>query len=215
MNALKLLGAVLIVSVANVPQSATAGGWYAGLDVGLSEADAEISSLFGVAATTDDADASSSGFRLRFGYQFIRYIAVEVGYADFGDFDYEFEPTTCPVSDPAPCPFRTTTSMSGVQVDAVGTLPIGERWSINGRVGWARTSVKNSELATAGIDRSTTKDGFHVGIGAGYRLNDHWDLLFDYTKYEQLDLGLDLGGAYGSYDFGDARLTSLGINYRW
>lgn len=49
--------------------------------------------------------------------------------------------------------------------------------------------VKNSELAIAGIDDSTSKHGFRVGIGVGY--------------------------AFGHCDFGDTRLTPHGINYRW
>jgi OmpA-OmpF porin, OOP family len=215
MKTLELLGAALVASVAWVQPSAAAGGWYAGFDAGLSEADAEISEVFIGAPATDDADASSTGFRVRFGYQFARYIAAEIGYADFGDFDYEFDPDTCPVGGPDPCPFNATTSISGLQVNAVGTLPLGDRWTINARAGWSRLRVKHSELATVGIDNSTTKDGFHVGIGVGYAVSEHWDVLLDYTKYEQLDLGLSLGGAFGYYDFGDTRLTSLGVNYRW
>lgn len=56
-----------------------------------------------------------------------------------------------------------------------------------------------------------TKDGLQVGIGAGFRINDHRELLVDYTKYEQLYFGPTLG----DYDFADTRLTSLGVNYRW
>jgi OOP family OmpA-OmpF porin len=212
---LKLPGAVLLAGIACLPQSAIARGWYAGLDAGLSEADAEISEAFIGAPVTDDADASSSGIRVRFGYQFARFFAAEIGYADFGDFDYDFEPDTCPVGGPEPCPFSATTSISGIMINAVGTLPLGDRWTLNGRAGWSRMRVKNRELGTSGIDDSTRKDGFQVGIGVGYRVNEHWELLLDYTKFEQLDLGLNLGGAFGYYDFGDTRLTSLGLNYRW
>jgi OmpA-OmpF porin, OOP family len=210
---LKLPGLVLLASLACLSQSALARGWYAGLDVGLSEADAEIPEFFVGAPGTDDADASSTGIRVRFGYQFARYIAAEIGYADFGDFDYEFEPATCP--GPNPCRFNATTSISGIMINAVGTLPLGDRWTLNGRAGWAQVRVKNSELDTSGVGDSTRKGGFQVGIGVGYRVNEHWELLLDYTKYENFDVGLPLGGPIGYYDFGDARLTSLGVNYRW
>lgn len=202
MRPIELLRAVLLAGAAILAQSANArGSWYAGLDVGLSEADVEISLFTTGVPEIDDSDASSTGVRVRAGYQFSRYVAVEIGYADFGDFDYEFEPA-----------LRATTSLTGFIGNVVGTLPLGRRWTVNGRVGLFRMRVKNSELG--GADESRTKDGLQVGIGAGFRVNDHWELLLDYTKYEQLYFGPALG-TFGDYDFGDTRLTSLGVNYRW
>jgi hypothetical protein len=46
-------------------------------------------------------------------------------------------------------------------------------------------------------------------------LNEHWELLLDYTQHEQLDFGVTFAGSLGFYDFGDTRLTSPGVNYRW
>jgi OOP family OmpA-OmpF porin len=199
MRPIKLLGVVLLAGAAILAQPVNArGSWFAGLDAGLSEADAENSQFNTGDVDIADADASSTGVRVRFGYRFSRYVAVEVGYADFGDFEYEFEPSR-----------RATTSLRGFFGNVVGTLPLGRRWSINGRVGLFRMRVKNSELG--GTDESKTKDGLQVGIGAGFRVNDHWELLLDYTKHEQLYFGPSLG----DYDFGDTRLTSLGVNYRW
>jgi hypothetical protein len=55
----------------------------------------------------------------------------------------------------------------------------------------------------------------NYGIGAGYRFNEHWEVMLDYSGFEQMDFGLTLGGAFGVYDLGETTLTSLGVNYRW
>jgi opacity protein-like surface antigen len=201
MKPIKLLGAALLAGAAILVQPANArGSWYAGLDAGLSEADAEISLFTTGNPGIDDADASSTGVRLRVGYQFWRYIAAEIGYADFGDFEYQLGTGS-----------RVTTSLSGFVSNVVGTLPLGRRWTINGRVGWFRMRVKSMAFVSAQTDESRTRAGLQVGIGAGFRVDDHWELLLDYTKFEQLYFGPTLG----NLDFGDTRLTSLGVNYRW
>ena len=54
-------------------------------------------------------------------------------------------------------------------------------------------------------------------LGAGLKLDEHWQFLLDYSSYEQLDFGLgaNLSGEFGSYDVGDTTLISIGINYHW
>ena len=59
-----------------------------------SEAKIDEYVLFG--ATTARASDTTTGWRLRGGYQFSRFFALEVAYVDFGDVDYHFDPDDCP-----------------------------------------------------------------------------------------------------------------------
>lgn len=205
----------LLAAVAGLPQIARAqDGWYAGLDFGQSGADAEITE-FVVGNPAAQDEGSDTGFRVRGGYQFSRYFAAEAGYVDFGDFEFDFDPAFCPIGVPEPCPFSTRTSIDGFFANLIGRLPIGDRWALYAHLGWFRLSVKTGELGAGGIDETGDMDGLQSGLSVGYHLADHWELLLDYSKFEQFDLGLGLGGGVGVFSFGDTQLTSLGINYHW
>jgi len=215
MNPTKLLAVALLAGIAGLPQIVRAqNGWYAGLDVGKSEADASITE-FVVGNPAAQDEGSDTGFRLRFGYQFSRYLSAEAGYVDFGDFEFDFDPQFCPIGVPEPCPFSTRTSISGFVTNVIGRLPLGSSWTIYARLGWFRLRVDTGEVGPGGINATGDMDGLHSAIGVGYHLTDHWELLLDYSKFEEFDLGLTVGGALGAFSFGDTRLTSLGVNYRW
>jgi len=213
MRPVRILAVVLLAGFASFPQVSHAQfNWYAGLDIGQSKADASIAEFqFNTAALQDDG--SDTGFRLRVGYEFGRFFAAEIGYADFGDFVFDFDPGFCPGGAPQPCPFSARTSIDGFVTNGVGRLPIGEHWAIYARLGWFSLRVKTRVPGI--VDDSENMDGLQTGLGVSYRAGDHWELLLDYTKFEQVDLGLTVGGGVGVFSFGDTELTSLGLNYRW
>jgi hypothetical protein len=215
MNRSKMLAATLFACLPLLAHAES--GWYLGLDAGSSKADAEIQEYVLFGGTTAEDSGRSSGYTLRGGYRFWRFFALEVGYADFGDFEYSFDPDDCPRGDPGPCPFSVSTSFSGFTASMVGTVPLGDRWSVHARVGMFEMKATSRQLAGGDIQDSNKEAGLQFGVGAGLKLDEHWQFLLDYSTYEQLDLGFgyNASGEFGTYDLGDTTFTSIGINYRW
>jgi hypothetical protein len=214
MNRSKFLAAALL---AWLPLGAHAKGWYVGLEAGRTEADAKIEEhLIGGGVTAEDS-GTSSGINLSAGYQFGRFFGMELSYADFGDYEYSFDPDDCPFGNPGPCPFSVSTSFTGFAFSLVGIVPVGERWSLHGRFGVYNMKADSRELAGADLRDSSHEEGFKFGLGAGLKLDEHWQFLLDYSSYQQLDFGLasNVVGDFGTYDVGDTTLLAIGINYHW
>jgi OOP family OmpA-OmpF porin len=213
MRTTKLLIATLTLILPALGQAQS--GWYAGLDVGSAKSDTQIEEYFLFGGTTDRGSGSTTGFRVHGGYQFGRYFAIDLSYVDFGQFSSHFDPNDCPFGAPGPCPFDVRTSINGFIGSLVGILPMGDHWFMNARLGVGTIRVKTDEIGGAGLGGDTTNSGFHYGIGGGYRFNEHWEFVLDYSGYDQEDLGLTLGGDFGAYNLGETTLTSVGVSYRW
>ena len=211
MKTTKLLGALALI----LPAMAHGQGFYVGLDVGEARSDAKISEHV-LTATTARSSVSSTAFRLRGGYQFRRFFALEAAYVDFGEIESHFDPDDCPNGAPGPCPFDARTSGSGIFVSVVGVLPIGDHWYLNARAGWGKIDFELDELGGGGLEADEENTAFNYGISGGYRFNDHWSVMLDYSEYNQQDfLDSSLEGAFGVYDLGETSVTSLGVSYRW
>lgn len=198
-----------------LPAMAHASGWYAGLDVGSAQSEAKIDEYILLGDTTARASDTQMGWRVRGGYQFGRFFALEVAYVDFGEVEYHFDPDDCPFGAPGPCPFNVRTSINGFVGTLRGIVPIGDHWFLDVRLGYGKASVDSDEIGGAAINASNDNDAFHYGIGGGYRLSEHWEILLDYSEYNQEDLGDTLTGDSGSYNLGEISVTSLGVSYRW
>jgi hypothetical protein len=198
-----------------LPLTSQAQGWYAGLDVGTARSDAVISENLILAASTARSTDTTTAFRLRGGYQFGRFFALEIAYVDFGELKSHFDPDECLFGAPGPCPLDVRTSMSGLVGTLRGVVPIGDHWYVDARAGWGKLDVDIDQLGSEELDTSIENPVFHYGIGGGYRFNDHWEIALDYSEYNQEDWGLTLGGAFGVYDLGETSVTSLGVGYRW
>ena len=68
-----------------LPAMANAGSWYAGLDVGSANSDATFNEYGFFGDTTARGNDTTTGWRLRGGYQFGRFFALELAYVDFGE----------------------------------------------------------------------------------------------------------------------------------
>jgi OOP family OmpA-OmpF porin len=212
MKQTKLLAAVALM----LPAMAHGQGFFVGFDVGDARSDAKIDEHDFLGATTARSNGSDTGFRLRGGFQIGRFFALEAAYVDFGETESHFEPDDCPNGAPGPCPFGVRTSISGIMFSAVGVLPIGEHWYLDGRLGWGKLDVDAHEIGGAGLDANIENPAFSYGIGGGYRFNEHWGVALDYSEYNQQDIFEDtLEGDFGSYNLGETTLTSLGVSYRF
>jgi OOP family OmpA-OmpF porin len=197
------------------PLASHAQGWYAGLDAGSARTDSVIDEHFLLDDTTARASGTTTGFRLRGGYQFGRFFALEVAYVDFGEFKNHFEPDDCPAGAPGPCPLDVRTSINGLMATLRGILPIGDHWFIDTRLGWGKLDVDADQVGGSDLENSIENPAFHYGIGGGYRFDEHWAVALDFSEYNQEDLGLTLAGSFGIYDLGETSVTSIGVAYRW
>jgi len=138
-----LLSLAAFAVIASAPAAAQDPGWYLGASVGRSKAkidDARITDgllAAGIATTGIQDRNRDTGYKVFTGYQFNRYFAVEGGYFDLGKFG--FTATTLP-----PGTLDGSISLRGLNLDAVGFVPITSKFSAFGRAGLAYAQAKDS-----------------------------------------------------------------------
>jgi OmpA-OmpF porin, OOP family len=161
------------------------------------------------------------GGRLAAGYRLTDFIAVELGYTQFGKFGvgYQFEKRTGLI--PAQRFFTGSgqQKLDGVTLDLVGTIPITGPLSAQARVGVIATNLRYSEdqtflnQGTTSFSATERQTRLHLGIGAAYRVNKTFDVTLDYTRAQ------DVGNKFQWTEDGNGRLSygliALGVRYRF
>lgn len=185
-------------------------GWYAGANVGQSRAkidDERISrNLLGSGFTSisindDDRD---TGYKIFGGYQFNKNFALEGGYFDLGKFG--FTATTVPAGE-----LNGNIKLKGLNLDAVGILPITEKFSAFGRVGVNYAEAKDSFTGTGAVrvtnpNPSKRDTNYKFGLGVQYALTESLAVRAEVERYR-------INDAVGNK--GDIDLISAGLVYRF
>lgn len=166
-------------------------GWYGGANIGRSATnidDPRITS--GLAAgglgTSSISDRDrSTGFKLYGGYQFHRNFALEGGYFDLGKFGYTAN--TIPTGT-----LDGNIKLKGFNLDAVGILPITERFSALGRVGLNYAQARDSFTGTGAVNVTNpnpSKSGtnYKLGVGLQYAFTDALGLRAEVERYRVND----------------------------
>lgn len=185
-------------------------GWYGGANLGQSNAsidDARISNDLlgsGLATTSIDDDDRDRGFKLFGGYQVNKYFAVEAGYFDLGQFG--FVANTVPTGS-----LSGDIKIRGLNLDAVGTLPITEKFSAFGRLGVAYAHTDGSFVGTGAVNvlnpsPSARDTNLKVGLGVQYAFTEALSLRAEIERYR-------INDAVGNK--GDVDLASIGLVYRF
>lgn len=207
---LSLVVMAAIISPYSVADDLSDAGWYVGGNVGQSNAkiaDQRIInglSASGFSTTSINNNDTDIVYKLFGGYQFNPYFALEGGYFNLGKFG--FTANTVPAGT-----LNGNIRLQGLSMDAVGTLPITQKFSAFGRVG---------------LDYAQAQDSFS-GSGAVYPLNPNpskWDTNYDfgvglqYALTESIALRAE-GERYRINDavgnMGDIDVYSLGLIYRF
>jgi OOP family OmpA-OmpF porin len=157
-------------------------------------------------STLDDSD---TGFGLAGGYQLNDHFALEFAYVDLGSIDYRATATATDGVNDADAEVGLSTSADGPVLSALGILPIGERFSVFGRVGFSLLSAEGKlRVALDGdsqrASQSSQKSDLMFGAGAEFSLARHFAIRLAWDRY------LDVGTRDVTGDT-DADLFTLGL----
>jgi OmpA-OmpF porin, OOP family len=173
---MKNINNALALAVTLVALSAHAEGLYVGGNLGSSHYKGDdIGGL--------STDRSDTGLKLYGGYGITPNVAVETGYARIGKFKSA----------------AGDVKASGLFVDAVGILPLGNGFSALGRAGLFNGKLDSS---LAGSDRGTS---LKIGAGVQYDLATNVGLRGEWERYRFDALNTKT----------NADVYSLGVNYRF
>jgi OmpA-OmpF porin, OOP family len=207
------MGLAILAALATVNSSAAFAaepGWYGGLNIGQTRSkidEAKIMSNLlanGLATTAISSDNRDTGFKVFGGYQFNRYLALEGGYFDLGQFS--FTANTLPLGS-----LSGNIKLQGMNLDVVGTLPLTERFSAFARVGANAAKAKDTFGGTGLVivsNRNPSKRETNMKFGGGlqYQFSDALTMRAEVERYRVND-------AVGSR--GDVDMTSIGLVYQF
>lgn len=126
------------------------------------------------------------------GFAFNDYFATELAYVDPQEADQRFEDVDG----------RVAVDSDGVIVSAIASLPLHERWSIFGKIGWtayhARQIVENDgERETV----SESEDDLAWGLGTAVKIGRLWSLQLEYETVEVSEGAFDTVTVSGTVRF--------------
>lgn len=211
MKVLRTVGALGIAGFAAVNASsalAAEAGWYGGASLGQSRAkihNERIAAGLGASGLTMDsisADNRDLGFKLFAGHKFNPNFALEGGYFNLGEFG--FTATTTPAGT-----YTGAIKFQGLNLDALGILPLTDRFSVFGRVGLTYTEGKNNYSSTGAVTVSDPNPkkrdaNYKLGLGVQYDLTESLGVRGEWERYRVNDaIGND----------GDVDMYLLGLVY--
>jgi OOP family OmpA-OmpF porin len=149
------------------------GGWYLGAGAGQSNARDSCPSQIPVGVSCDDTSTAYSVFG---GYMFNRYIGAELGYAYLGE-------TSAFASG-----ITETIKVQGLELLAVGAIPINPHFEIYGKVGVFFWDLKDSCTGiscTYGSQNETGSD-LTYALGAQFNFSRNYGMRLQYQRYQDV-----------------------------
>lgn len=203
---LGLMGCVVICSAFAADDTF----WYMGGNIGQSKAkidDARIATQIPGTASISD-DNKGNAFKLFGGYQFNKNFAVEGGYFNLGEFGY----TASTVPPVAAGTLNGKIKLQGLNLDAVGMLPLADKFSVFGRFGLQYAQAKDTFSGTgivatpANPNPSKNALNYKAGVGAQYDFNQSLGMRVEAERYRIND---------AINNKGDINMYSVGLVYRF
>jgi OOP family OmpA-OmpF porin len=181
-----------------------------GRNIGQSKAtidDSRIAgSLAGFNSTSINDDNHDTGHKLFVGYKLNKNIALEGGYFNLGKFGFTAT-TVLPAGT-----LSGNIKLDGLNLDAVGILPINEKFSMFGRIGINYAEAKDKFTTTGSVPEQTNLNPSRkqldpkVGLGLQYNFTKSIGIRAEAERYRVDD-------AVGNR--GDIDLFSVGVVYRF
>lgn len=175
----------------------------ASIDLEKSETDAALTGA-GVTGLSSSVDENDTYYGLSLGYALNANFAIEAGYVDFGDARYRASFTGGNAN--------ARVEAHGWALSVLGILPLGDQFSVFGRLGGIQSKVEIDVDATgpggSASGRASDREWSALyGVGAGYAITPQIGVRAEYTRYDKL--GGDNTGE------GDVDTWSLGMTYRF
>lgn len=158
-------------------------------------------------AQLDDEDNGLHAFG---GYRFNKYLAAELSVRDLGEYQARA------------AGFAYQSEFSAVTIGAVGFLPLGDRFSLYGRLGAGSVSM-DEKLTGPGVRVSDDDSGGTVTLGAGVEFRPFgtdglamrlgWESYFFTVETEYLLYVNNV--AYWVEDEFDQRIDTFGLDIAW
>ena len=196
----------ILALAATVPTLATAqtvppeAGAYVGAALGQSKAKDACDGLGGV-GFVGNCDEKDDAWKVFGGYQFNRHWGLELGYTDLGE--------SSAGGTVAGVPANASAEAKGVELTVVGTVPLGERFSLFGKVGafrWDVDSRATVGAATAAADDTGTN--FTYGVGLSFHINRNVSIRAEWQRYNDV-------GDNASTGRSDVNMISAGAVFKF
>lgn len=187
MKSAKILGTLGLLGIGAFGCSAAMAGndgWYAGLGVGRANSNfnsAGIAAAVGTPATAISESNRDTAYKVFGGYKFNKNFALEGGYFDLGKFGFSGTTTGGATNG--------SMKVSGWNLDALGILPMSEKFSIFGRLGImdARTQDSFSGVGVTNSGPSKSETNYKAGLGMQYDLTPAVGLRGEWETYRVND----------------------------
>jgi opacity protein-like surface antigen len=215
---LVLAALVASCSLASFAADAPQTRWYVSADAGNGKL-GPAKYVYG--RSVEPRDGSSPVFRLRAGYQFIRYFALEAAYVNLGSYSSTVD-MNCGNAGQVQCipDFRSDIDMQALGLFGVGLLPVGERLTFRATVGLSLREKKTHQVPVGAPDytRTSSLAMASIGFGAGWALTKKLDIYAEWNQYAG-DSGAPFAvgdvQAPGTVKEADIRVFSLGARWRF
>lgn len=179
-----LIALLLPVAAAHAQDS----GFYLGAGLGQSKFK-DWCNTGGTSITLATCEDTDTAWKLLGGYRFNRYVAAEASFVEWGE-----------VTASTPSGAQAAASQHSYGLAAVGTLPLGERFELFGKVGFLMTEQETRSANVANprtVDRDETE--LHYGLGARFLFTKNWALRGEWENTEKLKV----------------EMLSIGVEYRF
>jgi OOP family OmpA-OmpF porin len=181
------LGLMALAVVASPVALAAESGWYGGISIGQSREENHhgriTAQLLGSGLTTNSIsdDSRDTGYKLFGGKKFNKNFAIEGGYFNLGKFG--FTANTTPAGS-----LNGTIKLSGFNLDALGILPITEKFSAFGRVGLQYAQAKDTFAGSGAVTVSNpnpkkSDTNYKYGVGVQYDFTEALGVRGEWERY--------------------------------
>lgn len=181
------------------PVLAQDSAFYIGAAAGQAKAKDWCNGLSGPGISCDDTDTSWKFF---LGWQFNRHFAIEGGWTDLGK-----------VSASGPVlgiPSTASISAKGWELVGVGSIPLGEQFSVYGKAGLYRTRLKGTFVVpgVGSASANDTENDFTYGVGVRYNFTKQTGARLEWQRFD--NVGSSAVGGKSDID-----MWSLGIVFKF
>jgi OOP family OmpA-OmpF porin len=182
------LGASIGIAQA-ADQASGKTNWYGGVNIGRTDLKANGGDVDdalrnqGITSSTS-LDNNDTAYSLNIGYKFNPYFAVEGGYTDLGKYGFSSN-----VTAPAATTLNGNYKVDGVNLSAVGILPLSNGFSVYGKAGVFRASTdldvsSSGAVATSSTSNHSTNPTY--GLGASYDITKDWTGKLEWNRFHEV-----------------------------